>query len=84
MKIETTSLKRHTTKILGELRSSREPVLITDHGKPSAYLVNVQDYEHLQIRLALLEAISRGQHDLLEGRVYSHEQATEEMSRWFK
>ena len=40
MRVElVTTLKRQATKILSELHSSKEPVLITEHGQPSAYLV---------------------------------------------
>ncbi len=42
MRIElVTTLKRQATKILADLRESRDPILITEHGKPSAYLVDV-------------------------------------------
>lgn len=45
MKVEiVTSLKRQATKILAELHDTKEPVLITEYGKPSAeYLVDVDD-----------------------------------------
>ena len=41
MKTElVTTLKRQATKILAELHESKEPVLITEHGQPSAYLID--------------------------------------------
>ncbi|EGR2413403.1 type II toxin-antitoxin system Phd/YefM family antitoxin, partial [Vibrio cholerae] len=53
MKVElVTSLKRQATKILADLHDTKEPVLITEHGKPSAYLIDVDDYEFMQNRLA--------------------------------
>jgi prevent-host-death family protein len=62
MKIELVStLKRQASKILAELHESKEPVLITEYGQPSAYLVNVDDYELMQSRICLLEGISRGE-----------------------
>ncbi|EHP3509397.1 type II toxin-antitoxin system Phd/YefM family antitoxin, partial [Vibrio cholerae] len=61
MKVElVTSLKRQATKILADLHDTKEPVLITEHGKPSAYLIDVDDYEFMQNRLAILEGIARG------------------------
>jgi len=70
MKVElVTNLKRHATKILADLHLSKEPVLITEHGQPSAYLVDVQDYEFMQRRLELLEGLSRGERAVLEGRM---------------
>lgn len=87
MKVElVTSLKRQATKILAELHESKEPVLITEHGQPSAYLVDVEDYEFTQRRLRLLEAITRGEQDILEQRTQSHEDVTSELqnkiARW--
>ena len=62
MKVElVTSLKRQATKILADLHESKEPILITEHGKPSAYLIDVQDYEYMQNRLSILEGIARGE-----------------------
>lgn len=55
MKVElVTNLKRKATKILADLHASKEPVLITEHGQPSACVVDVQDYELTQRRLELL------------------------------
>ncbi|MCV5231887.1 type II toxin-antitoxin system Phd/YefM family antitoxin, partial [Escherichia coli] len=68
MKVElVTSLKRQATKILADLHDTKEPVLITEHGKPSAYLVDVDDYEFMQNRLAILEGIARGERALADG-----------------
>ncbi len=83
MKVElVTNLKRQATKILADLRQSKEPVLITEHGKPSAYLVDVQDYEFMQRRLEMLEGIARGERAVLEGRTFSNTEAREKMSKW--
>ncbi len=76
MKVElVTNLKRQATKILAELHESNEPVLITEHGQPSAYLVDVEDYEFMQRRLELLAGLSRGELAVLEGRTYSQDEA---------
>ncbi|HAS3464170.1 TPA: type II toxin-antitoxin system Phd/YefM family antitoxin, partial [Vibrio cholerae] len=70
MKVElVTSLKRQATKILADLHDTKEPVLITEHGKPSAYLIDVDDYEFMQNRLAILEGIARGERALADGKV---------------
>lgn len=85
MKVElVTNLKRQATRILADLHESKEAVLITEHGKPSAYLVDVQDYEFMQRRLALLEGLSQGERAVLEGRTTPHEQARERMRKWLE
>ena len=85
MKTElVTNLKRQATKILSDLHASKEPILITEHGRPSAYLLDVEDYESLQERLKILEGISRGEICYLEGRVSSNSEAKERMAKWLK
>ena len=85
MKTElVTNLKRQATKILAELRESREPVLITEYGKPSAYLVDVEDVEVQQRRMQVLEGIARGETAVLEGRTCSQDEAKKQLGKWLK
>ena len=79
-----TTLKRQATELLTEIEKSKEPILITQHGLPSAYLVDVNSYETLQRRMALLEGIARGEKAVEEGRVLSHAQAKRRMARWLR
>jgi prevent-host-death family protein len=83
MKVElVTTLKRKATEILGDLAQDQEPVLITQHGRPAAYLVDIETYEAMQDRIALLEGIARGERAIEEGRTVSHAEAKKRMSRW--
>ena len=85
MRVElVTSLKRHATKILSELHASKEPVLITEHGQPSAYLVDVEDFEFMQKRMQLLEAIARGEQAIAAGKICSTDEAKVKMNKWLK
>lgn len=85
MKTElVTTLKRQATKLLAELREEKEPVLITEHGRPSAYLVDVDQFEEKQKKLELLEGLARGEKAILEDRIVPHKQAKKRMERWLK
>ncbi|ALE52186.1 hypothetical protein SP60_02400 [Candidatus Thioglobus autotrophicus] len=85
MKIElVTTLKRQATKILSDLHASKEPVLITEHGVPSAYLIDVDDYELTKRRIEILEGIARGETAILERQLYSQEEVEEKMEKWLK
>lgn len=79
-----TTLKRQATELLSELDRDREPILITQHGVPSAYLVDVETYEAMQQRMSLLEGIARGEKAIEEERTISHAQAKQRMARWLK
>lgn len=79
-----TTLKRDTTQILKQLEKNREPILITQNGVPSAYLVDVETFETLQHRMKLLDSIARGENAIKEGRSLTHQQAKQRLSRWLK
>ncbi|MFD0893184.1 type II toxin-antitoxin system Phd/YefM family antitoxin [Luteolibacter ambystomatis] len=85
MKTElATTLKRETNRILTELADARDPVLITQHGLPAAYLVDVGTFEAIQQKLEVLEIIARGEKAVDEGRVVTHKAAEQRMARWLK
>ncbi len=79
-----TTLKRKATRILTRLAKDRSPVLITQHGIPTAYLVDVVTFEALQHRLRILEGIARGEKAIQEGRSSTHAQAKRRLKRWLK
>jgi prevent-host-death family protein len=79
-----TTLKRKATELLYELSRDKQPILITQHGLPSAYLVDVDSFENLKEKLKLLEGIARGERAIEDGRTLSHEEAKSRMSRWLK
>jgi prevent-host-death family protein len=77
-----TTLKRKASKIISDLERERAPVLITQHGRPAAYLVDVETYEKLHQRVAILEGIARGDRAVDQGRTLSHAEAKKRMARW--
>lgn len=79
-----TTLKRQATELLSDIERDKEPILITQHGLPSAYLVDVETYQLMQQRMAILEGIARGEQALAEGRVVTHAQAKKRLARWLK
>jgi prevent-host-death family protein len=79
-----TNLKREASKILAELADDHEPILVTEHGKPAAYLVDVETYELQLKRLQIMEGIARGEKAIQEGRTLTNEEAKKSLSRWLK
>jgi len=82
MKIElVTTLKQKTTEIISQVTQDPEPVLITQHGKPAAYLVDVSTYEVMESRISILEGIAKGEKAIEDRRVKSTSEAKAELSR---
>jgi prevent-host-death family protein len=79
-----TTLKRQATELLSDIERSREPILITQHGLPSAYLLDVETYQLMQQRMAVLEGIARGEQAAAESRTATHAQAKQRLAKWLK
>lgn len=79
-----TSLKRTTRQILEHVEKTREPVMITQDGLPTAYLVDVETWESLIERVELLEGIARGERSIEARRTATHAQARKRLARWLK
>jgi prevent-host-death family protein len=77
-----TTLKRQATRILADLHEPKDPVLITEHGIPSAYLVDVSSFELMQNRMEILEGIARGERAVLERRTLTQAEAKRRMKKW--
>ncbi len=79
-----TTLKRQATELLSDIERDKEPILITQHGLPSAYLLDVETYQLMQQRMTILEGIARGEQALAEGRTATNGQAKKRLARWLK
>ena len=79
-----TTLKRQATKVLERIRLEKEPLLITEHGKPAAYLVDVESFEANEKRMHLLEGLARGEQAIADVRVVSNDEAKAKFAKWLK
>ena len=85
MKTElVTTLKRKATEIIADLQEARDPILITQHGKPAAYLVDVATYEEMNRRISVLEGIALGEQAIQDGREVSQKEAKQRLAKWLK
>ncbi len=54
--IPISELQSHAKRIIERVRQTRDPVIITQRGRPAALLVNYEDYEGM---VAMLEEMSQ-------------------------
>jgi prevent-host-death family protein len=78
-----TELKRFATEVMAELRETRRPTAITEHGEIGAYLVDPETFEAMEKRLEILEGIAMGERDITAGRTISHAEAKKRMAVLF-
>lgn len=64
-------LKRHTYEILEQIRKTRRPLLLTEHGKADAVLIDAKTYKKQLKAMNLARLLARGEEDISAGRVRS-------------
>ena len=80
--IPVTELKIHTKEILKRVNRTGEPVLITQNGHSAVMIVDVSTYQRQSNKLRLLEAIAKGEREILEGKGISHEEISRKVADW--
>lgn len=67
-----TEFRANASQFIAQVRETRAPMYLTQHGKGAAVLLNVEAYEAMVDELALLRALQTAERDIAAGRVYSH------------
>ncbi|MDP3297705.1 MAG: type II toxin-antitoxin system Phd/YefM family antitoxin [Thermodesulfovibrionia bacterium] len=63
------------TSFLKQVHDTKRPVVITQHGKGVAVLMDVNEYENILERIELLEDIQVGEKQIEKGKAVEHEKA---------
>ena len=69
--------RANTTACIHQVQTTKRPVVITQHGKSAAVLIDVGEFEAMSQRLELLEDIAMGESMLAKKRGIPHEKAKE-------
>ena len=85
MRSESISALEHDARrVMRELSRDKTAVILGDDGTPAAYLVDPATYDAALHRLDLLEALSKSENDVAEGRILSHAEVKQKMAKWLK
>lgn len=67
--------RSHASSFIDHIQKTKRPLVITQHGRSAAVLLNVSEYEALIDKLELLQEIAQAQADIEQGKTVSHEDA---------
>ncbi len=69
------AFRANAASIIKKVKKDRRPVVITQHGKGSAVLLDVSDYEEMVDTIEMLKEISQARRELDQGKGIPHEEA---------
>jgi antitoxin YefM len=67
--------RANTTAFIEQVKDSKRPLIITQHGRGAAVLLGVKEYERLLAKLELLQDIQRAETEISEGKGVDHKTA---------
>ena len=68
--IPVSDLRQDAAKVLKQLRSNKEPLIITQRGRATAVLIDVEAYEKSEHEKELLRLLAKGDREIEIGEGY--------------
>jgi prevent-host-death family protein len=65
--------RANAMSLLAQVNETKRPLVITQHGKSSAVLMDVKEYEALLDKIELLTDVANAEEDIKHKRVASHD-----------
>jgi len=69
--------RANATNLIDQVNKTKRPLVITQHGKSSAVLLDVREYEALLEKIELLSDLAEAEEDIKNKRVYSSDKVRE-------
>jgi len=76
-----TVLKTRSAELIRQARESGQPIIITQNGKPTAVLQDVESFQRQREALTLLKILTKGDQELTAGKGISHDEALQRIER---
>lgn len=67
--------RANAAALINQVRETRRPLVLTQHGKSAAVVLDVEEYERLVERAELLEDVAAAEEQLARGEGISTEEA---------
>ncbi len=77
--IPLSEFRANATQCVTQVRETRRPMVITQHGKSASVLMDVGEYEKLMDSLELLQDIQTAEGQIDQGLTISHTQAKRQL-----
>ena len=77
--LPVTEFRANTSALLAQLRANKRPIVLTQHGRSAAVLMDVEAYEDLLDEIALLRDIRVSEEQIARGEGIPHAEAVAEL-----
>jgi len=78
-----TDFRTNITELLKKIKENKRPLALTQHGKCSAVVLDVGEYEKMMSELELLKEIRDARAEIAQGKTVSNEDVMNRLSAKF-
>ena len=68
-------IRANITSIIEEIKRTKKPILLTQHGRSAAVILDVSEYERILEKIDLLSDIALAETQIEKGQGISHDKA---------
>ena len=79
-----TVLKTKSAELIRQARETGQPIIITQNGKATAVLQDVESFQREREALTLLKILAKGDQEINEGKGLSHDDVMRSIERKLK
>lgn len=79
--IPISDLREDAANIVGRMKNSREPIVITQRGRAAAVMVSIEEYERSNHEREILRLLAQGDREVAAGKGYELEDVFKEADR---
>jgi len=76
-----TVLKTKSAELIRQARETGQPIIITQNGKPTAVLQDVESFQRQREALTLLKILAKGDQEISEGKVLRQDEVMRRVER---
>lgn len=67
--------RKHAADFIDRIKKQKRPLILTQHGKSAAVLVDVSEYQRMIDKIDLMEELIEAERQIARGEVVSHDEA---------
>ena len=71
--------RANAAKFVQQVRETRRPLILTQHGRSAAVLLDVEEYEEMLDTIELLRDVREAERQIAAGQVVGHDEAMAEL-----
>ena len=73
-----TEFRNHIKDFIKELRTNKKPIILTQHGKSAAVLLDPDKFQELQDQIEFMRKVALGLDDVKNGRLHSFDEVVKD------